>query len=77
MNWSRFWPYTVQGGFKEARTNVAFVDGTGTGKTHLSVAIGFHCIRSGARVLDQLNKLEQEKAMARPGAWPWPSHASI
>ena len=61
-----------QGGFMEARTNVVFVGGTGTGKTHLSVAIGIHCIRSGARVrffnlLDLVNKLEQEKAEGKAG----------
>jgi len=53
-----------QGGFMEARTNVVFVSGTGTGKTHLSVAIS---IRNGARIrfinlLALVNKLEQEKA---------------
>ncbi len=61
-----------QGGFMEARTNVVFVGGTGTGKTHLSVAIGIHCIRNGARVrffnlLDLVNKLEQEKAEGKAG----------
>ena len=61
-----------QGGFMEARANVVFVGGTGTGKTHLSVAIGIHCIRSGARVrffnlLDLVNKLEQEKAEGKAG----------
>ena len=61
-----------QGGFMEARTNVVFVDGTGTGKTHLSVAIGTQCIRNGARVrffnlLDLVNKLEQEKAEGKAG----------
>lgn len=61
-----------QGGFMEARTNVVFVGGTGTGKTHLCVAIGIHCIRSGARVrffnlLDLVNKLEQEKAEGKAG----------
>lgn len=61
-----------QGGFMEARTNVVFVGGTGTGKTHLSVAIGTQCIRNGARVrffnlLDLVNKLEQEKAEGKAG----------
>ena len=61
-----------QGGFMEARTNVVFVGGTGTGKTHLSVAIGTQCIRNGARVrvfnlLDLVNKLEREKTEGKAG----------
>ena len=67
MYWSRFGRILCQGGFKEARANVVLVGGTGTGKTHLSVAIGIHCIRSGARVLDLLNKLGQEKADGKAG----------
>ena len=61
-----------QGAFMETRTNIVFVGGTGTGKTHLSVTIGAHCIRIGARVrffnlLDLVNKLEQEKTDGKAG----------
>ncbi len=61
-----------QGAFMETRTNIVFVGGTGTGKTHLSVTIGSHCIRIGARVrffnlLDLVNKLEQEKTDGKAG----------
>ena len=60
------------GGFMEARTNVVLVGGTGTGKTHLSIAIGSSCIHGGARVrffnmLDLVNKLEQEKTDGKAG----------
>lgn len=46
----------------------------GSGKTHLRVVTGIHCIRSGARgasstLLDLVNRLEQEKATARSDAW--------
>ncbi len=39
-----------QGGFMESWINVVFVGGTGTGKTHLSIAIGSNAVRNGARV---------------------------
>jgi len=59
-----------KGGFMEAWTNVVFVGGAGTGKTHLSGAIGTQCSRNGVRVrffnlLDLVNKLEQEKAKGK------------
>ncbi|MGA2225359.1 MAG: ATP-binding protein [Syntrophobacteraceae bacterium] len=43
-----------------------FIGGTGTGKTHLAVTIGFRAFRSGARAgfwnhVDPGNQLEQEK----------------
>ena len=48
------------------------VGGTGTGKTHLAIAIARSCIRSGARcrfynVVDLVNKLEAEGRAGRPG----------
>ena len=39
----------AMGGFLEARRNIVLVGGTGTGKTHLAVAIARSCIRKGAR----------------------------
>ena len=60
------------GGFLESWTNVVFLGGTGTGKTHLSIAIGAKAVRNGARVrffnlVDLVNQLEQEKADGKAG----------
>src|ERR1700710_966881 len=57
------------GTFLEGQRNAVLVGGTGTGKTHLSVAIALSCIRLGRRVrfytvIDLVNRLETE---ARPG----------
>ena len=51
------------GGFLEGKRNIVLVGGTGTGKTHLAVAIARSCIRKGARgrcynVVDLVNHLE-------------------
>jgi DNA replication protein DnaC len=48
------------------------VGGTGTGKTHLAIAIARSCIRSGARgrfynVVDLVNRLETETRSGRQG----------
>jgi DNA replication protein DnaC len=48
------------------------VGGTGTGKTHLAIAIARSCIRSGARgrfynVVDLVNRLEIETRNGRQG----------
>src|SRR3982750_3787264 len=37
------------GGFIAQQRNAVLVGGTGTGKTHLAIAIASSCIRSGAR----------------------------
>src|SRR6478752_6686855 len=47
------------------RRNAVLVGGTGTGKTHLAIAIARSCIRSGARgrlynVVHRVNRLESE-----------------
>ena len=39
-----------EGSFIEECTNLIFVGGTGTGKTHLSIAIAAHAVRIGYRV---------------------------
>jgi DNA replication protein DnaC len=60
------------GGFLAQQRNVVLVGGTGTGKTHLAIAIGRSCIRSGARgrfynVVDLVNRLETETRSGRQG----------
>jgi DNA replication protein DnaC len=37
------------GSFLEQARNLIFIGGTGTGKTHLSIAIASHCIKQGYR----------------------------
>ena len=60
------------GGFIAQQRNVVLVGGTGTGKSHLSIAIARSCIRSGARgrfynVVDLVNRLETETRNGRQG----------
>ena len=60
------------GAFIAQQRNVVLVGGTGTGKTHLAIAIARSCIRSGARgrfynVVDLVNRLETETRNARQG----------
>jgi DNA replication protein DnaC len=60
------------GGFLAHERNVVLVGGTGTGKTHLAIAIARACIRNGARgrffnVMDLVNKLEAEGRAGRQG----------
>jgi len=60
------------GHFLENALNLIFIGGTGTGKTHLAIAIASHCIRQGKRgrffsVIDLVNKLEQEKHVGKAG----------
>src|SRR5262249_49939187 len=59
-------------GFLAEQRNTVLIGGTGTGKTHLAVAIARSCIRSGARgrfynVVDLVNRLEAEARNARQG----------
>ena len=54
------------------KRNIVLVGGTGTGKTHLAVAIARSCIRKGARgrcynVVDLVNQLEAELRAGRQG----------
>jgi len=62
-----------QGHFLANARNLIFIGGTGTGKTHLSIAIASNCIRQGYRgrfysVIDLANKLEQEKEHGKTGS---------
>lgn len=62
----------ADGSFIEAERNLVFVGGTGTGKTHLAVAIARSCIRGGARgrffnIIELANLLEREFQDGRQG----------
>ena len=53
------------GGFIAQQRNAVLIGGTGTGKTHLAIAVARSCIRSGSRgrfynVVDLVNRLEIE-----------------
>lgn len=59
-------------GFLVQQRNAVLVGGTGTGKTHLAVAIARSCIRGGARsrfytAVDLVNRLEAETRAGRQG----------
>jgi len=60
------------GAFLAEQRNAVLVGGTGTGKSHLAIAIARSCIRSGARarfftVVDLVNRLEAEARAGRQG----------
>lgn len=60
------------GAFLASQRNAVLVGGTGTGKTHLAIAIGRSCVRGGARVryyntIDLVNRLEAETRAGRAG----------
>lgn len=60
------------GAFLEGKRNAIFIGGTGTGKTHLVIAVAAAVVRSHARgrfynLVDLVNQLEQEKAAGKGG----------
>jgi DNA replication protein DnaC len=60
------------GTFLAEQRNAVLVGGTGTGKSHLAIAIARSCIRGGARarfftVVDLVNRLEAEARAGRQG----------
>ena len=62
----------ASGGFLAEQRNAVLIGGTGTGKSHLAIAIARACIRGGARgrfytVVDLVNRLENEARANRPG----------
>ena len=64
--------HLYDGNFLVDHTNIIMVGGTGTGKTHLAIAIARQSIRNGRKarffnVLDLVNQLEQEKLDNRGG----------
>ena len=62
----------MEGRFLAEHGNIILVGGTGTGKTHLAVAMGRQAIRNGKKgrffnLVDLVNRLEQEKLANRSG----------
>ena len=60
------------GAFIAQQRNVVLVGGTGTGKTHLAIAIARSCIRAGSRgrfytTVDLVNQLEAQARAGRQG----------
>src|SRR5205807_6896992 len=60
------------GGFLAEQRNAVLIGGTGTGKSHLAIAIARNCIRAGARdrfftTVDLVNRLEAEARAGRQG----------
>src|SRR6201997_866213 len=61
-----------EGGFLAIQRNAVLVGGTGTGKSHIAIAIGANCVRNGARVrfftaVDLVNQLEAEGRAGKSG----------
>jgi DNA replication protein DnaC len=62
----------ASGGFIAEQRNAVLIGGTGTGKSHLAIAVARACIRGGARgrfytVVDLVNRLESEARGGRQG----------
>ncbi len=60
------------GEFLDQQRNLVIVGGTGTGKTHLAVAIGSNCVRQGRRArfyntVDLVNRLDAEARAGKAG----------
>ena len=71
----------ADGGFIVQQRNVVLVGGTGTGKSHLAIAIARSCIRAGSRgrffnTVDLVNRLEAEGRAGRQASSPNTSPAS-
>ncbi|OGR24966.1 MAG: ATPase, partial [Desulfuromonadales bacterium GWD2_54_10] len=61
-----------EGRFLTTTSNIILVGGTGTGKTHLAIAMARQAIKNGKKgrffnVVDLVNQLEQEKLAGRGG----------
>jgi DNA replication protein DnaC len=62
----------ADGGFIAQQRNAVLIGGTGTGKTHLAIAIARSCIRAGSRgrffnTVDLVNRLDAETRAGRQG----------
>jgi len=60
------------GEFLAQQRNAVLIGGTGTGKSHVAIAIGANCVRNGARVrfftaVDLVNQLEAEARAGKAG----------
>lgn len=60
----------IEGEFWETASNIIFVGGSGTGKTHLATAIGLQLVRQGKQIrffntVDLVNSLETAKQQNR------------
>jgi len=60
------------GSFRPAQRNIVLVGGTGTGKTHLAIAITASVVRAGARgryfnTVDLVTRLEEETRQGKAG----------
>jgi DNA replication protein DnaC len=59
------------GSFLPGKRNIVLVGGTGTGKTHLAIAITASVVRAGARyfnTVDLVTRLEEEARIGKAGA---------
>lgn len=61
-----------EGDYLKERKNTIFMGGSGTGKTHLAISIGFNLIKAGYKVrfwnlVDLVNELEKEKESGKAG----------
>src|SRR6201985_887454 len=64
--------HLATGAFLTEQRNAVLIGGTGTGKSHLAIAIARACIRGGTRgrfytVVDLVNRLESEARAGRQG----------
>ena len=60
------------GGFLKTQRNAVCIGGTGTGKSHICIAVTANCVRRGARarffnVIDLVNRLEAEARVGHAG----------
>jgi DNA replication protein DnaC len=60
------------GGFLKTQRNAVCIGGTGTGKSHIGIAVTANCVRHGARarffnVIDLVNRLEAEARAGQAG----------
>lgn len=65
--------HLMTGSFMDTAHNVILVGGTGTGKTHVAIALGVAAVQAGKRVrfynvVDLVNYLEREQQRGKTGA---------
>jgi DNA replication protein DnaC len=65
--------HLMTGSFMDTAHNVILVGGTGTGKTHVAIALGIAAVQAGKRVrfynvVDLVNHLEREQQRGKTGA---------